>query len=276
VRPSRPYHRRGEPARSAERDPRARTELVVASAHSPYAWQADVDTTLVIPALALLYLFALGRYGASRPRVVCYGVSLLLLGAAFWTPLHHLGLHYLLTAHLLQNVILAEWAPLFAVLGVSRGMATAAARIRSWRVLTHPAVGLPLWLADYFAWHVPVVYEAALHRQSWLIHVEHACYFATGVLMWWPLVHDVPRRLAAGRRAAYAFAAFVLAAPLGLLLALLPKAVYGFYVDARPRVWGLSPLADQELAGVTMASEQAVVLFVVFLYWFRRFLDEEG
>jgi cytochrome c oxidase assembly factor CtaG len=39
---------------------------------------------------------------------------------------------------------------------------------------------------------------------------------------------------------------------------------------------GASALTDQEIAGVTMASEQAVVLFVVFLYWFRRFLAEEG
>jgi len=68
----------------------------------------------------------------------------------------------------------------------------------------------------------------------------------------------------------------VLASPLGLLLALLPSPVYDFYVDARPRVRGLSPLVDQEIAGVTMAVEQAVVLFVVFLYWFRRFLAEEG
>jgi cytochrome c oxidase assembly factor CtaG len=94
--------------------------------------------------------------------------------------------------------------------------------------------------------------------------------------MWWPLVQDTPRLLASGARAAYAFAAFVLASPLGLLLALLPKPVYDFYVDARPRVWGLSAIADQQIAGVTMASEQAVVLFVVFLYWFRRFLAEEG
>ena len=35
-----------------------------------------------------------------------------LLGVAFWTPVHHLGLHYLLSMHLLQNVILAEWARL--------------------------------------------------------------------------------------------------------------------------------------------------------------------
>jgi cytochrome c oxidase assembly factor CtaG len=243
---------------------------------SPYAWQADVDTTVVIPALSLLYLFAVGRFGASRERIVCFAVGMALLAVAFWTPLHHLGLHYLLLAHLLQNVILAEWAPLFVVLAVSRGMAAALARGRVWRALVHPAVALPLWLGNYFAWHIPAVYVAALEQQGWLIHLEHACYFATGILMWWPLVQDVPRRLASGARAAYAFAAFVLAAPLGLLLALLPRPIYDYYVDARPRIWGLSALADQEIAGVTMATEQAVVLFLVFVFWFRRFLAEEG
>jgi cytochrome c oxidase assembly factor CtaG len=250
--------------------------VLLAHTHSVYAWQADADTTVVIPALSLLYLFAVGRFGASRRQIGCYATAMLLLAIAFWTPLHHLGLHYLLIAHLLQNVILAEWAPLFAVLGVSAPMAAALARGRAWRFVTHPAVALPLWLVNYFTWHVPVIYEAALAQHTWLVHVEHACYFATGILMWWPLVQNVPRRLASGARAAYAFAAFLLASPLGLLLALLPKPVYDFYVDARPRVWGLSALADQQIAGVTMASEQAVVLFVVFLYWFRRFLAEEG
>ncbi len=243
---------------------------------SPYSWQADVDTTVVIPALSLLYLFAVGRWGASRRHVACFAVAMALLAVAFWTPLHHLGLHYLLLAHLLQNVILAEWAPLFAVLGISGGMAVAVARHPAWRAAVHPAVALPVWLANYFVWHVPAVYDAALEHQSWLIHLEHACYFATGLLMWWPLVQDVPRRLASGARAAYAFAAFVLAAPLGLLLALLPRPVYDYYVNARPRMWGLSALTDQEIAGVTMASEQAILLFVVFLFWFRRFLAEEG
>jgi len=243
---------------------------------SPYHWQADVDTTVVIPALALLYLYAVGRSGAPRRRIACFAGGLALLAANFWTPLHHLGLHYLLCAHLLGNVILAEWAPLLVVLGVSRPMAAELARLRPWRTLTRPAVALPLWLADYFAWHVPAVYDYALTHQSWAVHLEHACYFGTGILVWWPLLHDVPRRLPSGARAAYAFAAFVLAAPLGLLLALLPKAIYPYYVHARPRVWGLSPLADQEIAGVTMASEQAIVLFAVFLYWFRRFLAEEA
>jgi putative membrane protein len=249
--------------------------VLLAHTHSPYAWQADVDTRVVIPALSLLYLFAVGRLGASRRQIACFAGAIGLLAVAFWTPLHHLALHYLLTAHLLQNVILAEWAPLLAVLGVSRPMASGLARSGIWRAIVHPALALPVWLANYFVWHAPPVYDAALDHQAWLIHLEHACYFGTGLLMWWPLVHDVPRRLASGARAGYAFAAFVFAAPLGLLLTLLPRPVYDFYEHA-PRLWGLSPLADQELAGVTMASEQALVLFAVFLYWFRRFLAEEG
>src|SRR5438034_9530883 len=104
--------------------------VLLAHTHSPYAWQADVDTTLVVPVLSLLYLFAVGRLGAPRWRIACYAGSMALLAIAFWSPVHHLGLHYLLTAHLLQNVILAEWAPLLAVLGVSRPMAGPLRRVR--------------------------------------------------------------------------------------------------------------------------------------------------
>ena len=200
-----------------------------------------------------------------------------LLAIAFWTPLHHLGLHYLLTAHLLQNVILAEWAPLLAVLGLSRPMAEALGA-------RHARGGYSSTLPSHCRSGSSTTTSGTCRRcttprsnsRQWLIHVEHACYFATGVAMWWPLVQDVPRRLASGARAGYAFAAFVLASPIGLLLALLPRPVYAYYVHVPTRVWGLSPLADQEIAGVTMASEQAVVLFVIFLFWFRRFLAEEA
>jgi cytochrome c oxidase assembly factor CtaG len=254
----------------------AATSVAPVLAADVYRFEVDLDTTLVVPSLVLLYLFLLGRHGAPRWRIACFAGAAVLLAIAFWTPVHHLGLHYLLTMHLLQNVILAEWAPLLAVLGVSAPMAAAFARVAVWRAATHPLVALPLWLGNYFAWHAPPVYDLALRHQSSLIHLEHACYFGTGILFWWPLLQDMPRRLPSGARVAYAFAAFVLAAPLGLLLALLPSAVYDFYVDEPTRVWGLSPLADQELAGATMASEQALVLFVVFAFWFRRFLDEQA
>ena len=53
--------------------------------HSPYAWQADVDTTVVIPALSLLYLFAVGRFGASGAHVAAFGGAMSLLAVAFWS-----------------------------------------------------------------------------------------------------------------------------------------------------------------------------------------------
>jgi cytochrome c oxidase assembly factor CtaG len=89
--------------------------------------------------------------------------------------------------------------------------------------------------------------------------------------MWWPVIHG---RLSDGAKALYLFAAFVLASPLGLLLALLPTPVYDFYENA-PQLWGLSDLTDQQIAGVTMAVEQAIVFFAVFVYFLLRFLRAE-
>jgi cytochrome c oxidase assembly factor CtaG len=93
--------------------------------------------------------------------------------------------------------------------------------------------------------------------------------------MWWSIVQDEPHRLGAGIRAGVIFAAFILGSPIGLVLALVPDAVYDFYVDAPERLWGLSALEDQQIAGILMAVEQASVFFAVFAVFFLRFLGEE-
>jgi cytochrome c oxidase assembly factor CtaG len=191
------------------------------------------------------------------------------------TPVHTLGMHYLLTVHLFQNVALAEWAPLLVVLGIPPALAASIARPGLIRALTHPAVALPIWLGNYMIWHLPWIYDAALESPNTLLHLEHAMYFATGLAMWWCVFQDEPHRLGSGARAGYIFAAFVFGSPIGLVLALVPNAIYDFYVEAHHRVWGLSPLEDQQLAGMLMALEQAAVYFAVFAYWFFRFLSEE-
>ena len=198
-----------------------------------------------------------------------------LLLAVSVTPIHTLGMHYLLTVHLLQNVVLAEWAPLLVVLAIPPALAASIARLGLVRALTHPAVALPLWIGNYMLWHLPWIYDAALRNPNALLHLEHLTYFVTGLLMWWCVFQDEPHRLGAGARAAYVFAAFALASPIGLVMALVPDAIYEFYVEAHHRVWGLGPLEDQQLAGMLMALEQAIVFFAVFAYWFFRFLAQE-
>jgi cytochrome c oxidase assembly factor CtaG len=225
--------------------------------------QSPFELTVLVPVLAVGYLALRRRVRGTRAHTAAFALAAALIAVAFATRLQPLALHTFLWAHLLQNVVLAEWAPGLLALAVP---ATVAKRLRV------PAVpALVVWLANYFTWHVPWLYDLALHHPHSLLHVEHLSYLLTGVLMWWPIVHG---SLSAGAKAAYLFAAFVLASPLGLLLALLPRAVYTVYRDAAP-TWGIGATADQQLGGVTMAAEQAVVFFTVFAVLFLRFLREE-
>jgi cytochrome c oxidase assembly factor CtaG len=240
---------------------RARVDSV-AGVH-PYAWPTESDAFALVPALALAYYLVVRHHPVPRWRIGCFVLALALLAAVFATPLETLALNYLLTAHFLQNVTVAEWVPALLVLSLPPQLAC---RLR---VPMVPA--LVLWLGTYFAWHVPVAYDFALRHPHSILHLEHATYLLAGAALWWPVIHG---RQNSGAKAAYLFGAFVLASPLGLLLALLPDAVYPFY-DARPTVWGLSHLLDQEIAGTTMAAEQAVVFFAAFAFYFSRFLREE-
>jgi cytochrome c oxidase assembly factor CtaG len=221
---------------------------------------ASLEAVGLVPLLAIAGL-------AIRARLTSLIAGLALIFLAFATKLQPFAVHTFLWAHLLQNVVLAEWAPALLVLAVPTAVA---ARARDFP-LFRPLVALPLWLVTYFAWHLPWVYDFALRRPHSLLHVEHLTYLLAGICLWWPVVHG---RHSAGTKAAYLFGAFVLASPLGLVLALFPRPVYSFYAHA-PRAWGPSPESDQQIAGVTMAAEEALVFFAVFAVYLSRFLRDE-
>jgi cytochrome c oxidase assembly factor CtaG len=239
----------------------------------PYAWSVHGEALLAVALLVAAYVYGTRREHVSRARLVSFwgGVALLALTAV--TPLDALSFH-LLSVHLLQNVVLAEWAPALVVFGIPPGLASRIGRLRPVAFLTRPPVALTVWLGTYFVWHLPWLYDAALRNPWTLLHLEHALYFAAGCVLWWPVAHDRPHTLEDGARALYLFAAFVLASPLGLLLALVPTTVYGYYEEGGS-LWGLSTLTDQQIAGVTMAVEQAIVFFAVFSYFLARFLKAQ-
>ena len=218
----------------------------------------------------------LAREGRSVPiwRIVCFASGLFLIAVAFVSPLGRID-DELVFAHMGQHLLMGDLGALLIVLGLTGPLLQPllASRWLGWlRHLAHPLVALPLWLATYYAWHLPAAYDTALRHPSTLLHFEHLCYFVTGVLVWWPVLTG---RLDAGSSAAYLFAAFALASPLGLLLALIPRAVYDFYVHA-PRIWGWSALTDQQVAGLTMAAEEAIVFFGAFAFYFVRFMRRES
>lgn len=242
-------------------------------APEPWSWQAAWVELVAVAVLVAAYVLAARRHRPSRRRIASFAGAVALLLAATVTPLATLAVHYLLSAHLVQNVALAEWIPLLLVASVPPELAATLARPRAVRLLTSPFVALPLWLAAYAAWHVPALYDAALRNHA-LLHLEHLTYLVTGLLLWWPVLQDRPWRLTDGARCAYLFTAFVFASPLGLLLALLPSPAYDFYEEA-PRIWDLTALADQQIAGVAMAVSEAIVFFTAFAVYFIRFMAQE-
>ena len=137
----------------------------------------------------------------------------------------------------------------------------AAAERRAWlRAVTHPAFALPYWLAVWYVVHIPAVYGYAPRPP---LGARHRA----------PAVRDRrPRLLVAGARPrphapmaklVYLAAAFFLAAPVALLIALASSTIYHYY-DTTPHLFGLSARDDQQLGGILMAVEQSLILFVVF------------
>ena len=115
----------------------------------PYAWPVDPDAVAVVPTFVAGYALLQVWWPSSHPRRVAFAASQLLLLAVFLTPLETLALHYLLSAHLLQNVVVAEWASGLAVVGLAPDLAREVERYRLPRTLRHPLVALPVWLATY-------------------------------------------------------------------------------------------------------------------------------
>src|SRR5256714_8297779 len=181
--------------------------------------------------------------------------------------------------HLAQHILIGDIAPLLLVLSLSRVIMRPATRRltnieRRLGLLSSPVAFIAIWFALLYLWHIPALYDAALRRPS-LHALEHACFFAAGVAVWWPLIQPVPmrRRLTGMQPILYIFAAKVGLAALGIYLAWSTGVAYDYYNHV-PRIWGLSAVEDQNAGGAIMLVEQSLVLVTVMSVLFVRMLAQ--
>jgi putative membrane protein len=242
----------------------------------PFRFVADWEWIAAIAIAAVDYALVVRvERGRGRPvpalRIAAFAAGLAVVAAALVSPIQRLALTSMLSFHLLQNVMLADWAPPLLVLGLTPAMAARAERAAPVRWLTMPAVALPLWLAVWYVLHLPAVYDYAL-RHAWALGLEHLAFLIAGLCFWWPVL--VPGRIRPTARVAYLFAAFVVQGPVAVAIALASTPLYDFYVDT-PKLWGLSPLEDQQYGAIGMAVEGSVLLFAAILVAFVRMLEAE-
>jgi cytochrome c oxidase assembly factor CtaG len=224
---------------------------------------------------AIAYARAARGRSVPRWRVTLFALGLVLAVGALNSPLETIAVNYLLLMHLLQNVMIADWAPPLLLLGLTPEMRAALVRRggRALASLTRPKVALPVWLGGWYGIHLASVYDYALGH-AWALNVEHLLLLGIGLIFWWPVLagrhHGLTPALAVG----YLGAAFVLSAFLGLALTFSTSPFYDHYAAA-PRLWGLSPEEDQNLGGVLMSAEQALVFLTAIGYFVARLVPQD-
>lgn len=228
-----------------------------------------------------------GRWrGIGRWPVLSFALGEAVLVAALVSPLDQLG-GTLLSAHMAQHGLLVAVAPPLLLMGQpgaafawalptgwSRGRMSAAWRplARFGRALSRPfpaAVlhGLALWI-----WHAPGLFDAAVERE-WLHTLEHVSFFGTALLFWRAIL-DAQSAPRIGPALAAAFATLMHGGLLGGLITMAPFPLYSGYLG-RTELWGLTPLADQQLAGLLMWVPMGVVYFAACLLLASRLLARE-
>jgi putative membrane protein len=257
------------------------------------SWTVEPLQLVPILIVGLLYgrrAHVLARRGnpVARWRLWSFGAGLGLLVLALASPIDALGEEQFLWAHMVQHVLIGDLAPLALVLGLTGPLLQPILSFRTiqrLRVLAHPVVALPLWAIDLYVWHLPLLYEAALHHTA--IHaLEHACFLAAGMLMWAPVVEVLPGPAWFGTAAklGYVVAVRLLETVLGNIFVWSGTVFYSFYEHPVAR-WGISAHSDQGIAGAIMMIEGSIVTLAVlawlFLKWgaeseLRQQLIEQG
>jgi putative membrane protein len=239
------------------------------AAHPPAAW--TFDPWIVLPLLAVALLYGIGtarlwqHVGIGRGirvwRVTLYSAGWLALAGALCSPLHALG-EKLFTLHMIEHeIVIAVAAPLVAFarpLGAylwacPTGMRRAIAGFvrarpfrRAWNGLTRPGVATLVHGVAIWVWHIPAWFDAAVSI-VWMHRVQHLTFLLTALLFWWALARTAEYGIASW----HLFVTMIHTSVLGALMALAPRVLYATQT-ADSTGWGLTPLQDQQLAGIVM------------------------
>jgi cytochrome c oxidase assembly factor CtaG len=211
-------------------------------------------------------------------RVGLFWLGIALLVLAFASPIATFGETEFFSFHMLQHVLIGELAPLCLLGGLTGPILRPLLSLRPverLRVLANPLIALPLWAANLYLWHLPFLYEGAV-RHGFLHALEHVAFFTAGVIVWLPVMETLPapQWFGTAPKLGYVLAVRLIETVLANVFLWSGGVFYAVY-EHRDQLWGLSPQADQALAGALMMIVGSVVTIGMLAYLFLR-LAREG
>jgi putative membrane protein len=252
------------------------------------AWSFDPLVLAVAGLTVVFFVSGWRRLRRRRPELAPWsrlalflaGVAIVVVGLI--SPLDAIAEEYLQSAHMLQHVLIADLGVVLALLAVRgplsmfflpRDLLAPLARARPLRrtlsLLLRPRVAVPLWVLVLVAWHIPALYDAALRHPA-AHRLEHLSFVVVGALVWTLLIDPARHgRLTLNERLGLAVVLFWIGQVLAYPLVFGFEPYYDVYVDQPERLFGVSALTDQKLAGLVMMVEQAATLGVAILVLLR-------
>ena len=241
--------------------------------HTPEPWSFPLGLTCGLLAVAIFYVWGWWRCRTAFPkaisvsRLVAFLSGLLFVWIAIGSPLGTLD-HQMLAAHMVQHLLLmAGAAPLILLSApavpflhclpqsfIRSGVNKLRRPWIQWlgRTITHPMFCLFAPSITLIAWHIPVLFELGMRSPAWHA-IQQTSFFATGILLWWPVIQPWPSvaRWPKWLIPLYLFFATLPCDALSAFLTFCDRAIYPSYHNGTALL-GLSPLADQQLAGSLM------------------------
>ena len=211
-------------------------------------------------------------------RLCCFLAAVAIGLIALVSPIDALA-DQLFFMHMIQHMLLLDVVPILAILGFTKVILRPITRtVRDLEhragALAHPAFAVALYVGVIWAWHIPAAYDLAVTHPT--VHVlEHTSFVLAGSLYWWHLLSPIRARMRLGGMGpvAYMGSTKLFVGALGMGLAFAPVALYPYYVH-HARVWGISALEDQSIAGIIMAVEQSLVMGIALVVLFVKMLSE--
>jgi putative membrane protein len=220
----------------------------------------------------------LAREGRPVPtwRRVCFACGLIVLEIALSPPVDHLS-DQLLVVHMAEHLLIGDIAALLFVLGLTGPMMVPLLRnrvISKLRVLSHPVVAIVVWGVNFYAWHTPALYQAALRHDA-LHALEHATFLAFGIAVWMALLGPLPKPawFSNAARLVYIVAVRLIGTVLANIMIFGGTVFYPFY-RAGDAHWHVSPIADQVAAGGLMMVEESLLTIGLFCWLFLRVANQ--
>ncbi len=249
------------------------------------AWHPHPDVWLLLGSVAAAYVVACRRHERltgevtpGRTRRLFLGGMALLIVASEW-PMHDLAERFLYSAHMVQHLTFTLVAAPLLVAGTPAWLARrvlAPAPLRgAFHFLVRPLPALVLFNGVLLFTHWPEVVDASVGSE--LTHFAlHVLIVFSGYVMWWPVVSPLPELppLAPPMQMLYLFVQSLAPTIPASFLTFGQEPLYPVYATF-PRIWEISALTDQLIAGLIMKIVGGAILWVVIATVFFRWANRE-